>query len=216
MIKFLLILLVFISIFLSHICIAKDSVCLQFHDELVQLPHANLSFNKNAFLSILDGKSLNGCEIVFESDESIISGDIVYQKFQSIVNEEDHARGIASWSTVSEEDGSFFIDCVHPRAFFALSVSPGTADGTTRIIDAQPNPGETIDLGEIVLVDTVDTSDVLDSDTYPYFEEFDLAAGNQQIRLSLTDPDSAISFLFFDGPVTVAEGDNLTIPSLAE
>lgn len=29
---------------------------------------------------------MNGCEIVFESDESTVSGDIVYQKFESFIN----------------------------------------------------------------------------------------------------------------------------------
>jgi hypothetical protein len=91
--------------------------------------------------------------------------------------------------------------------------------GRTSYISSILGPSLSMQLeinGEIVLVDTVETSDVLDSNTYPYYEEFDLTAGNPQIRLSLTDPDSATSFLFFDAPVAVSEGDILTIPSLAE
>ena len=40
--------------------------------------------NSNGFVSLWDGKKINGCKIVFESDESIISGDVVYQKFQTL------------------------------------------------------------------------------------------------------------------------------------
>ena len=45
------------------------------------------------------------------------------------------------------------------------------------------------------------------------FEQVLDSAGNQQIRLSLTDPDSETSFVYFDAAVVVSEGDLLTIPS---
>jgi hypothetical protein len=50
------------------------------------LPHTRLTQTTNEFVSILDGKSLKGCEVIFESDESVVSGEIVYQKFQSFTN----------------------------------------------------------------------------------------------------------------------------------
>lgn len=54
--------------------------------ELLKLPHTRLTQTANGFVSLLDGKSLNGCEVIFESDESIISGEAVYLKFQSFTN----------------------------------------------------------------------------------------------------------------------------------
>ena len=41
------------------------------------------------FVSLLDGKSLKGCEVIFESNETIISGEVVYLKFQSFTNLQD-------------------------------------------------------------------------------------------------------------------------------
>ena len=58
----------------------------------------------------------------------------------------------------------------------------------------------------------IETSAVLNSKSYPYFEEFDLSAGNHQLRLSLTDPDTATSFIYFDDPVLVSQGNIITIP----
>ena len=77
--------------------------------------------------------------------------------------------------------------------------------------------GPTLDLlleinGEVILVDTFESSAILSSEAYPFFDEFDLAAGNQEIRLLLHDPGSATSFVLFDAPVKVSERDILTIP----
>ncbi|HSQ85166.1 MAG TPA: hypothetical protein VLM43_10630 [Desulfobacterales bacterium] len=54
--------------------------------ELLKLPHTRLTQTANGFASLLDGKSLKGCEVIFESDESMVSGEVVYLKFQSFTN----------------------------------------------------------------------------------------------------------------------------------
>jgi hypothetical protein len=70
--------------------------------------------------------------------------------------------------------------------------------------------------GQRIFEDRLDTTSVLTGDSYPYFEELALTPGNQQIRLTLTDPASATTFVFYDAPVTVSEGDILTIPPPSE
>jgi len=76
----------FLFIFICQISNANDSPCLQFYNELLKLPHTRLTETSNGFVSLLDGKSLKGCEVIFESSESIISGEVVYLKFQSFTN----------------------------------------------------------------------------------------------------------------------------------
>jgi len=78
--------LAFLFIFICQISNANDSACLQFYNELLKLPHTRLTQISNGFFSLLDGKSLKGCEIIFESNESIVSGEDVYLKFQSFTN----------------------------------------------------------------------------------------------------------------------------------
>ena len=75
--------LITLSIFVFQIDNADESPCIQFYNQLFILPHTKLILNSNGFVSLLDKKKIDGCEIIFESDESIVSGDIVYQKFQS-------------------------------------------------------------------------------------------------------------------------------------
>ena len=79
----------FLSIFICQISNADDSPCLQFYNELLKLPHTRLTETSNGFVSLLDGKSLKGCEVIFESDESIVSGEVVFLKFQSFTNWQD-------------------------------------------------------------------------------------------------------------------------------
>jgi len=78
--------LAFLFIFICQISNANDSACLQFYNELLKLPHTRLTQISNGYVSLLDGKSLKGCEIIFESNESIVSGEDVYLKFQSFTN----------------------------------------------------------------------------------------------------------------------------------
>jgi len=76
----------FLFIFICQISNAKDSPCTQFYNELLKLPHTRLTQTSNGFVSLLDGKSLKGCEVIFESNESIVSGEVVFLKFQSFTN----------------------------------------------------------------------------------------------------------------------------------
>ena len=77
---------IFLFIYISQISNATDSPCTQFYNELLKLPHTRLTQTSNGFVSILDGKSLKGCEVIFESDESMVPGEVVYLKFQSFAN----------------------------------------------------------------------------------------------------------------------------------
>lgn len=92
--------LAFLSIFICQITNANDSPCIQFYNELLKLPHTRLTQTSNGFVSLMDGKSSKGCEVIFESHESIVSGEIVYLKFQSFtdrqgwyINEKSSADG---------------------------------------------------------------------------------------------------------------------------
>jgi hypothetical protein len=76
----------FIFMFICQISNANGSSCHQFYNELSKLPHTRLTEATNGFVSMLDGKSLRGCEVIYESNESMIPGKIVYQKFQSFTN----------------------------------------------------------------------------------------------------------------------------------
>ena len=76
----------FLFIIICQISNANDSTCLQFYNELLKLPHTRLTQISNGFVSLWDGKSLKGCELIFESNESIVSGEVVYLKFQSFTN----------------------------------------------------------------------------------------------------------------------------------
>lgn len=78
--------LAFLFIFICQISNANDSPCIQFYNELLKLPHTRLTETSNGFVSLLNGKSLKGCEVIFESNESIVSGEVVYLKFQSFTN----------------------------------------------------------------------------------------------------------------------------------
>jgi formate hydrogenlyase subunit 6/NADH:ubiquinone oxidoreductase subunit I len=87
--------------------------------------------------------------------------------------------------------------------------------GRTSYISSTLGPSMYLHLevdGEVVVQDSLQTATVLNSSTHPYFEEFDLSVGNHQLRLSLTDPATATSFVYFDALVVVSEGDILTIP----
>ena len=78
--------LAFLLIFTCQISNANDVLCPKFYNELLRLPHTRLTQTSNGFVSLLDGKSLKGCEVIFESKESIVSGEVVYLKFRSFTN----------------------------------------------------------------------------------------------------------------------------------
>ena len=69
-----------------NIALADDSACSYFFSKLSELPHIKLTKNINGFKSLWDGKWTHGCEIVFESHKSIVSGDEVYNTFQAFIN----------------------------------------------------------------------------------------------------------------------------------
>lgn len=70
--------------------------------------------------------------------------------------------------------------------------------------------------GQVVLEEPLDYAAILESDAYPFYEQLDISPGEQRMRLSLNDPSTAISFTYFDGPVSVTEGDIITIPPPAK
>ena len=63
-----------------------DSACRHFYSELSKLPHTKLTVNTNGFMSLWNGKKINGCEVIFETDELMVSGEVVHQKFESFTN----------------------------------------------------------------------------------------------------------------------------------
>jgi hypothetical protein len=69
-----------------NLAFADDSACFYFYTKLSELPHIKLTQNNSGFKSLIDGKWTHGCEIIFKSHESIISGEKVYNTFQSFIN----------------------------------------------------------------------------------------------------------------------------------
>ena len=111
-ILFLFFVLLLLIVDLSS-AIADDSACSYFYPKLSELPHIKLTKSNNAFKSLWNGKWAHGCEIIFKSHESIISGDKVYETFQSLINAPDwiidnnlSADGPGSSSVSIEKDKS--------------------------------------------------------------------------------------------------------------
>jgi hypothetical protein len=69
-----------------NLAVANYSACSCFYPKLSELPHIKLTQTNNGFKSLWDGKWTHGCEIVFESHDSIVSGNKVYDTFQSFIN----------------------------------------------------------------------------------------------------------------------------------
>ena len=65
---------------------SDNSACPYFYSKLSELPHIKLIQNNNGFKSLMDGKWTPGCEISFKSHASVVSGDKVYDTFQSFIN----------------------------------------------------------------------------------------------------------------------------------
>ena len=89
-----------------------DSNCRQYYAKLSELPHAKLVLSRVGFISLWDGKQSDGCEVAFETDESMVSGDVVFSKFQSFthtqgwsVNEKLIADGPGSTTVAIENAG---------------------------------------------------------------------------------------------------------------
>ena len=57
-----------------NLAFADDSACSYFSSKLSELPHTKLTQNNNGFKSVWNGKWTHGCEIIFKSHDSIVSG----------------------------------------------------------------------------------------------------------------------------------------------
>jgi hypothetical protein len=80
--------LFFLFIFIMNFnpAFADDSACSYFFPKLSELPNFRLTQTNDGFKSLMDGKWTHGCEIVFKSHDSIVSGEKVYNTFQSFIN----------------------------------------------------------------------------------------------------------------------------------
>jgi hypothetical protein len=80
-----------------------DSVCSHFYNKLSKLPYLQLTLREDGFESLWDGKHLKGCEVVYESHESIVPGSRVYHQFESFI----HTPGwVINNSLVADGPGS--------------------------------------------------------------------------------------------------------------
>ena len=70
----------------TSIAFGADPVCASFYRSLLQLPHTKLTQNINDYLSLWNGQRLQGCEVVYESHESLVSGSKVYDQFESFIH----------------------------------------------------------------------------------------------------------------------------------
>ena len=66
--------------------LSAESACTYFYNNLSETPHSRLVENISGFISIWDGKNIPGCEIVYESDISLVSGTEVYKLFESLAH----------------------------------------------------------------------------------------------------------------------------------
>ena len=98
-------------ILIAAIGYADESICSQFHQKLSELPHDQLKLNTNGFVSLFDGNQLDGCEVVYESNKSLVSGDRVHDLYIELINSDgwtqnnDYAADGPGSSTVAIENG---------------------------------------------------------------------------------------------------------------
>ncbi len=67
----------------------EDAACEYFYEKLVGLPHSNLILKRGVFDSLLDGKPVSGCEVEFKTHASMVPGEKVFERFESLT----HAPG---------------------------------------------------------------------------------------------------------------------------
>lgn len=65
-------------------CNADDNACSYFFGRLNETPHKSIVSSQDGFISIWDGTTILGCEVVFKSREALISGEKVFDLFQSL------------------------------------------------------------------------------------------------------------------------------------
>lgn len=77
--------------------------------------------------------------------------DGLFQGMNALEEERPPALELLSLASRTAEDGTFLVEGVFPRAYYLLALDRGGERPTVRMIDALPNPGETRDLGDIML-----------------------------------------------------------------
>jgi hypothetical protein len=63
-----------------------DSICSYFYKKLSELPHSRLIMNSGDFKSVQDGKILNGCEVIYESNVALVAGSKVFELFELLTH----------------------------------------------------------------------------------------------------------------------------------
>ncbi len=76
----------------------EDATCKYFSENLSDLPHSKLTLKKGVFCSLLNGKEISGCQVEFGSHASMVSGEKIFERFDSL----SHTVG---WSTDNVADG---------------------------------------------------------------------------------------------------------------
>ncbi len=82
--KTILLLAAFFLLINAGVASGNDSVCSYFYHKLSQMPHGKLILNNGDFKSVRDGKQLNGCEVIYESNVSMVAGSKVFELFESL------------------------------------------------------------------------------------------------------------------------------------
>jgi hypothetical protein len=80
-----LILLILAFLTVPTDCDADENACSYFFDRLIEIPHKKLVSSQDGFISIWDGRKTAGCEVVFKSHETLVSGEKVFDLFQSLI-----------------------------------------------------------------------------------------------------------------------------------
>ena len=81
-----------LSIFLSLMflnsssALESDSVCSYFYNRLSELPYTELNINTHNIRSLWNDQAIQGCEVVYESQESQVSGSRVYDQFERFIH----------------------------------------------------------------------------------------------------------------------------------
>ncbi|NNE35917.1 MAG: hypothetical protein HKN13_11810 [Rhodothermales bacterium] len=88
----LLILLLFIGLVASCTKSEPTVSCSDFVAALEPVPHTSLVVNQGEYVSVLDGSEHRGCEVVFETNDSLRSG-IAIPNFRPIDTSEMYGRG---------------------------------------------------------------------------------------------------------------------------
>jgi hypothetical protein len=77
---------------------SEDSSCNYFYEKLQDIPHSKLTLKKGVFESLLDAKPISGCEVEFKSHVSMVSGEKVLERFESLTQ-------TPGWVTDNVADG---------------------------------------------------------------------------------------------------------------